>query len=224
MTHADFFGLQRFQNIGGQFQNAQIIAHRAAALAHPLAEALVRVGELIDEALVGGGHFHGVEVGAHEVFDQRHFEHALVVGDANVGGHTFFTGQLTGAQAALPADELKLPLGQLPHRNGLDEAVHLDALAQFVELRGVELFARLVGVHFDLGYRNFGHRIGQRLHQLLLLFGRLFAGGQKYTQAFAPAELRAHPGGEIGFGGFAIYFSGDFLCHGEVVCSACVVG
>jgi hypothetical protein len=70
--------------------------------------------------LEADGHLDGVELFALDVLHQRHLQHGLVVGDADVGGHLYQAGQLRSTEAALTADQLVAVVTHLAHGHRLD--------------------------------------------------------------------------------------------------------
>ena len=165
MAHADFGVAQANLHVGGQLEQAQVVGHGRAVFAHPVAQLFLAQVALAQQALVAEGDFDGIQVLSLNVLNQGHFQHLLVVGLADVGRNGFQTRQPGGLQAPLPADELVGVGAELAQGHGLDDALNLNALGQFVQGLLVEMGAGLVGVGLDVLDRNEAHRVDGVRHQ-----------------------------------------------------------
>jgi hypothetical protein len=141
-------------DLGRQLQQAQVVGHSGAVLAHLFAQLFLGKLHFVDEALEADGHLDGIEFFALDVLHQRHLQHGLVVGDADVGGHLYQAGQLRSTEAALTADQLIAVITHLPHGDRLYDTKFADALGQFGQGLITEMGARLEGVRFDLRHRD----------------------------------------------------------------------
>ena len=156
-----------------------------AAAADFLRNAVLREVERVDEALVGAGFFHGVEVFTLEVFDERDLARLGVVVFAHERRDLFEAGEFRGAPAAFAGDELVAVRG-FPHEDGLEDAVGRDARAELLERGLVEVRARLEAVLVNVEHRDLEHAVRLRLEDGLLV--------EKCPEAFASeaAVFSAH--------------------------------
>ena len=156
MAHADLPLAKTQLDLGWKLQQAQVVRDGRAVLADFLAQCFLRQVHFIQQPLKADRHLDGIEFLALDVLHQRHLQHALVVGDADICRDHFKAGHLRSPETALAADELVAVVTQLADRHRLDDAQLLDALGQFQYGFRREAGARLERIRFDLRHRYRG--------------------------------------------------------------------
>ena len=172
---------EHFLHFLRQRQKPQEVGHRRAALAKALGDALLRKTRRLHQAPDAGGFFHGVEVVALKVFDQRRFEALLLVPIADDGGYLLKSRQPCGAKTALAGDDL-VALARFAHDDGLQNAHGADGLGQFAQRRFLKALAGLAAVGVDVRQFQGAHLVAG----CFAVFRRL---AQKRAQAAAQAAL-----------------------------------
>ena len=107
-----------------QAEEPQQVGHRAAVFPDRGGDLLLGQPELVGEPLIAEALFHGIEVLALDVLDERELELLLRRVLRNVAhddGHFEQTGPLRGAPPALAGDDAVAVRGR-PHQNRLDDA------------------------------------------------------------------------------------------------------
>ncbi len=128
-----------------QRQEPQRVGDVAAALADGFGNAGLAVAEFAREASIGLGLFERREVFALQVFDQRDFERFRIAELPDDDRDLVQPNSLRGAPAALAGDQLEIrrPVGDRPHEQGLDDTFLADRLGEPVQLGLGEHPARL---------------------------------------------------------------------------------
>ena len=127
----------------------------------------MRGAELVEQLLVGGRLFEGVQVGAVDVLEQGIAEHRVVAGVAHDGRDGVLADGLGGAPAAFTHDQLVRAVAEVAHHDGLEEADLADRELQLLERLLVEDLTRLLRVRLDRGDRQLGEartRHGRQLN------------------------------------------------------------
>ena len=115
--------------VGGQLQQPQLVGKGGLCHAQPfgrLGLGAVPKGDHIPQPLCL---LKGVQVFPLDVFQQTQRRSPLVAAVAEDGRNGLHPGQLAGAEPPLPCHQLVTAL-DLPHRDGLQQAVFPDALSQ----------------------------------------------------------------------------------------------
>ena len=99
--------------------------------------------EVFDELLIGGRLLQGVEVLAVEVLDQCLFQGPGVVGHPNQGWNGLQARPACRPPPTLARDELEVPLAELSHQHGLEDADLPDAGGQRSQALFVEVLSGL---------------------------------------------------------------------------------
>ena len=120
-------------------------------LAHPLGHLLLGQAVLLHEHLVAPGLLGGVQVLPLEVLDQAQLHHLPVVRLDDDGGHLRQAGGLGRPPPALAGDDLIVPRGQPPDRQGLDDPVGADGLGELGQGLLVEPLPGLIEPRLHLG-------------------------------------------------------------------------
>jgi Mg2+ and Co2+ transporter CorA len=167
-----------------ELEKAQRIRDGRPAEAGSLRDRLMREALLIAEALEGSGAFDRAEILALDVLDKGDDQHLPVVEVLHDGGNAIEARLLRGDQPSLPRYELELALGDLANHDRLHDAVTADRIGQLLELRFIELRARLPGVRLDPGHLD---RLGRGRRALR----RLFRSRQQEIEA-TPESSRLH--------------------------------
>ena len=110
--------------------------------------------ELARKTIKGACLFHGVQVGALQVFNDGDLHCLFVRNLAEVGRNCGLSGKLGSTPAALACDELKAAVGQRANQHGLHDAVGGNGGSQFRQLLFVDLGARLERIGINLIERN----------------------------------------------------------------------
>ncbi len=134
--------------------------------------------------MVAEGDLDGVEVLALDVLDDRHLQHGLGVGLADVGRHAAEPGALGRAEAALARDDLEPATAERADGDRLDDAELADAGGELVERFLVERLARLVRVRPDGLHVELGDAAEQA--DAVLEVVELGAGGVAFARVLAP--------------------------------------
>jgi hypothetical protein len=121
-----------------------------AVLARAAADLFVAEFVLACEAVIGGGHFDGVQILALDIFDQGNFEEFLIGELLDYHRDLCQSGQAGCAPAAFAGDEF-VAVGLSAHDDGLDDAVGPDGVGKFAEALLLEDGARLERVGVDQG-------------------------------------------------------------------------
>ena len=150
-------------HLGRQLEEPYGIGYGSPLLPHPVGQRVLGQGAFLDKALIAEGQFDRIEVLPLHVLDYGHFEHALVVGVAYVGGHRGEPGHAAGLVTALAADYLVAPVGDAAHRNGLDEPERAYRRCKFLERSLVERHSGLerVGLYHVHRYTQYVGRVLQ---------------------------------------------------------------
>ena len=118
-----------------------------------LGDVVVRVIEMIGQALQAVGFFEGRQVLALEVFDQREFESFGVVRDFLDAGQFVQAGGLRGVVAALAGDDVVGVLARhVAHQQRLEHALFADGIGQLADV--ADILARLIRVRPNLVDRD----------------------------------------------------------------------
>jgi hypothetical protein len=152
-------------NLLGQLQQAHVICDRRAVLADSSRDLLLRQAEFAAQPFVGGRLIDRIQVFALDVLDERHLEKLAGLAAPNIlddDGHPGEPCALGSAPAALARDDAIAAI-DLPHHDGLDDAVCLDRLCELVEARVLESMPRLVVARRDLVDVDV-HRAATRTH------------------------------------------------------------
>src|SRR5437588_3290101 len=157
-----------------QLEQANCVGHCCAVLASALSNLLLGHVKLIHQALESAGCFHGVQVFALDVFDERHLERELVGDLLHDGCYFGEAGSLGGTPAALPGYQLKLGADR-PDNQRLNDAARLDGTCELVEALLVEFCARLVRTRLNQVNVNF---LRTALHGLARRHGRRSAASR----------------------------------------------
>jgi hypothetical protein len=91
---------------GFEFQETQCIGDGRAVFSRALGDMFLREIELVGEALEGARLFHGIQIFALEVFDERHLERKFLRDLADNHGNARQRRPLRGAPAAFAGDQL----------------------------------------------------------------------------------------------------------------------
>src|ERR1700733_9485667 len=133
----------------------QEIRDRGPILACALRHLFLRHFELVAQAIVGTGLFHGVQVGALQILNDRHL-HRLLVGNVTQDcRHGSLAGQFGGEPAAFAGDQLEAIVGQWPNQNRLYYAGRRNRGREFLESILVDAAARLERISLNLVDWNF---------------------------------------------------------------------
>ena len=143
--------LHQGHHLLGQGQQAQGVGDGGAGFAHALGHLLLGQAVLLHQHPVAPGLLGGVQVLPLEVLNQGQLHHLAVVGLDDDGGHLVQAGQLGGAPAPLPGNNLIVAAGQAAHRQRLENAVEADGLGQVLQGSGVKALPGLVQAGLHLG-------------------------------------------------------------------------
>lgn len=135
-------------------EEAHGVGDAGTGLADALGDLVLLHGEFFGELDVTGGFLDGVEVLALEVLDEGHLEDFLIGGfplDDGDGGESECLG---GPPAAFTGDEFEFSVDRADDE-GLDDAVLLDGLHEFIELAFGKTLARLKRGGGDAGEFDF---------------------------------------------------------------------
>ena len=136
-----------------QFQQPQCVRHHGAALADLAGDFLLGQLELPGELRVTVGFLEGVEIFALEIFDERQFQHRVVVRLSDDDRHFRQLQQLRRAPAAFARDQFKTTAA-LAHDERLDDALFADGIGQFAERFFGKVLARLERAGPEPGQRH----------------------------------------------------------------------
>jgi len=125
MTHGKPPLRNKKLDIVRQPQEPEEVRDGRSVLASAIANFFVTETEVASEAIKGLGRFDGIQVLALYVFDQRHFEDAVVGIVLNNGGNFGETSKVSGTEAALSSDEF-VPFAFVTQNKRLNESVRLD--------------------------------------------------------------------------------------------------
>ena len=110
--------------------------------------------KLFHQALQALSLLQRIEVLALDVFNERHGCGSLVGHIPHQHRNRLQTGQTRGAKAPFASNDLVfasvVALGELPHQNGLHDALRLDGLGQLVQRPFVHARSRLVNARHHL--------------------------------------------------------------------------
>ena len=134
-------------------QKPQGVGHGAAGFSHPLGRLLLGHVIGLNERLEARRFLHGVQVLPLEVFHQSQFGRFLVVSVHHHGGYFAETRQTGSPPAPFSGDNLIVAGGELPHGQGLDNAMLPNGIRQLRQGRFVKEFSGLGGVTFYLRNR-----------------------------------------------------------------------
>ena len=147
MPHAEGPGLYVRLVVGRQLQQAQMVGDRGALEPHPAPDLLL-AGTGLGQRLQCVGEFHGVQIVALHVLDQRQLEAVARVEVRNHCGHAVEARRTTGAPAPLTDHQL-VALTHPAHHHGLQHAVHADRGRKALELGSIEDAPGLIGVRVN---------------------------------------------------------------------------
>ena len=91
-----------------QFQQPHRVRDMAAALADDARNIFLRIIELISERLVAGRFFHRIEIGALDVFDDRHLQRFAVVRFDDDNRHVVQRGALRSTPSPFAGDDFEM--------------------------------------------------------------------------------------------------------------------
>ena len=94
VSHVYLLVLQSHLDGSRQLQQAQVVGDGGTFLSYAFAEAFLGQSVLFQQVLIGKRYFHGVQVFALYVFDERHFHDIFIVGRTDVGGDACQSGYL----------------------------------------------------------------------------------------------------------------------------------
>ena len=145
--------VQQGEHRRGELQEPEGIRDGRAVTSHRIGHVLLREVELGDESFVPAGFVHGGQIVALQVLDQRERQHGAVVHLALHGGDLLPAERLAGTQPPLAGDQLEAAASRrrLPHDDRLQQTRLADRRRELVELCGVDVAARLIGVGTDVG-------------------------------------------------------------------------
>ena len=129
MTGGEPSLLQQEMNGVGQGQEPQN-GHGGAGLAHPLGGLLLCESVFLNEGLITGRLFNGVQVFPLEVFNETQLHDGTVVGLDDDRRNLVEAGQLGSPPAAFAGDDLVIAGGQTADGEGLDDPVDADGIRQ----------------------------------------------------------------------------------------------
>jgi hypothetical protein len=104
-----------------KFEKPDSIGDRGAVLAGTFGNLLLGKLELVDHPLKSSRLFHGVEILALKVLDQRHLKRHSLGHIADYDGDATQGGSLSGSPSSLTSDQL-IAIGGPAHDEGLDNA------------------------------------------------------------------------------------------------------
>ena len=146
VAHAYQAHLQVVLNLGGQFQEPELVGNGRAFFAHAVCHLLLREAAFLHEALITHGHLNGIQVFPLDIFHNGHFQHALFRGVTNVCGNHVHAGHDGSTVATFAADNLVLAVSLAAHGDGLDKAESTDGVGQFPQGLVVKIHTGLVRV------------------------------------------------------------------------------
>jgi hypothetical protein len=138
---------------------------------------LVRHLEFVDQPLHAGGLFHGIQVLALDVLDQRHGERCVVGHFAHQRRHLVEPGHLRGTPAPLAGDQLVAVSIHRAHQQRLHQALRANRRGELGERLLVHLGARLIASGPDARHR-----------QRQQCFARLFLAAEQRVQSSPEAS------------------------------------
>ena len=126
MAHADEAHLEVVLHFCGEFEEAELVGHGNAVLAHAPGKFVLGEAALVHQPLIAEGQFDGVQILALDILDDGHFQHALFIGILDICGNHIQARHDAGAVAALTADYLVVLVAGLADGDGLDQSQVLD--------------------------------------------------------------------------------------------------
>ena len=159
MAHRDLPGGQRTAHTLGQIEQADQIGDMAARFVDQRAQRFLRVVKLVDQPTIGQPLLNCVEVGALNIFKQRHFERHRIIKFLNDYRNMVKLYPLCRAPATLARDNAIAAATGRPHDDGLENAMLADRRGELVQRIFVEMIARLIGVRENIGNRNFARSV-----------------------------------------------------------------
>ena len=150
MTHSEVPLVKHRQHCVGEPQQPQGVGDRGPVPPYRGGDVLLREVELLNEALVAARLVHRREVVTLQVFDQGKRQHRAIVDFPFDGRDPLPAQRLTGAQAALPGDQLEASaVGQWAHHDRLQQPGLLDRGLELLQRHRIHVAARLVGIGMD---------------------------------------------------------------------------
>ena len=147
--------LQFFQNFIGKRQQSQGVCHCTAGFSYPLCCLFLGQTVFLDQCLISKGFFHHIQILPLEIFNQRQFHGFAVVcfddhyRDIRKACHPGCP------PAAFACNDLIIPAGHFPHRQGLDHTVNGNGICQSLQLFLIKFPSRLFRIGFHLINRQF---------------------------------------------------------------------
>ena len=155
MAKAKFAGFYFALDRGRKPEQAKEICYGGAIFPSALRHLLLGHMEIAAQPIISASLFHRVQVGALEIFDNRHLHRLFVTYLAKNRGYGFLTRLDGSTPAAFAGNQLEAAIGLRTHDDGLNHPVGDNGASQLVELLLVHLHARLIGIGIDLIGRNF---------------------------------------------------------------------
>ena len=140
----DEFSAERLRNCRDQLQQRQTSIDVGCALAGFVDQRGHVIAGHVEQTLEALRLFVGVNVDPLAVLDQLPFKGLRIVNIDDPGGKGEELGELRGAEAPCPCDDLE-SFGVGPYCDGLDEAVRADALGKLLQFGFIEGAARVGG-------------------------------------------------------------------------------
>ena len=142
MAHRQLTLRDQVLHLPGQLQKTNVVGDRGPVFPGAMRDFFMGEAQLRMEPLERLGRFDGIQVLPLDVFHQGHFQQPLIPDGANDHGDSKQTRQLSRPPSPLPRHNLVAIL-DLSHQQGLQDAVGLDGLGQFVEFGLVKIAPRL---------------------------------------------------------------------------------
>jgi hypothetical protein len=155
LTSAQHAPFDHFQHCTRQVEESDRVAHVRAALADTRGDLVVAHPEAAREPLEAVRLVDGVQILAHQVFDQRHLERCMVVEFAHHYRHDAEARDPRRAPAPLAGHQLvaggsAVGRRSQPDHQRFDNSLAADRLRQLLEPSGIEMAARLERTRHDL--------------------------------------------------------------------------
>ncbi len=177
-----------------QFEQPQQIGDMAARFVDELAQSLLGMPEILDQAMIRLGLFDRIEILPLNILDQRDFERFGIVERADDHRHLVQPRTLRRTPAPLARDDL-IAGAVWAHDDRLQYAAQRDRLREFLERRFVEMPPRLSRMR---GQRADRERSDTRRGVFLALADRLFARQIAHQGVEAASQPRAGLGARHG--------------------------
>ena len=157
---------EKFLNFIGQSKQAHKIGDVTAALAEHLGQLFLRMSEFFHQLTITGSLFHGVQIGALDVLDDRDFQNFGIVEIPHQNWQFVQFGHLRRAPAAFAGDDLVFArrTRTMAHDQGLDDTLFANRRGKFLKVILGKAATRLFRVGMDLLDRH--DTVSRRINRL----------------------------------------------------------